>query len=72
MLLGCAPAQHQSTAWNMTWNCGNNGNCARAMGAWYGSGSFSNETDCLDWETLFLYDYQSNGNGVYVTSCTGN
>lgn len=72
-MMACAPSNqpHQSTEWNMTYNCNGNRNCASNMGAWSGSGSFSNESDCLAWETGFLnINY---GSPVQtVTACTGN
>jgi len=72
MLMGCAPSNqpHQSTAWSMTWNCDGNASCARSMGAWYGSGTFSSESDCLAWETGFLNSFGQPYDSC--TACTGN
>lgn len=66
LLSCCAPSPNPT--WNMTWNCDGNVNCASHMGAWNGSGSFANETDCLVWETSFLNDFGAPWDSV--TSCT--
>jgi hypothetical protein len=66
----CAPSQHVSTEWNMTWNCDGNSACARDMGAWSGSGSFDSEALCLEWETGFLNSFGAPYDSV--TACTGN
>jgi len=70
-MVACAPQKHESTAWNMSWHCGTQACCNHMVPySCGGNGSFSNETDCLAWETVFL-----NGTGYpynTVTSCTGN
>jgi hypothetical protein len=72
-LFACAPQQHQSTAWNMSYYCCNGNNCNAAcvnnFHAYSGSGSFSSESDCLAWETGFLNIYAPQAN---CTACTGN
>lgn len=67
-LTSCAADSQQQHFYDMSWSCGANSNCANHMGNWRGSGQFSNEQDCLVWETAFLNSY----NNVYVTPCTYN
>ena len=71
-LTSCAPAQHVSTAWTMSWQCYTN-YCASHVSpaSWGGNGTFSSESDCLVWETGFLNTAGANGGGS-VTACTGN
>lgn len=68
--VGCAPQQHQSTAWTMEYYCNGNTACINNFHAYSGSGSFSSESDCLAWETGFLNVYTHPQ--ASCTSCTGN
>jgi len=69
----CAPQQHQSTAWTMSWACYTNYCCTHVGNgnACSGNGSFSSESDCVVWETAFLNSAAANHAGS-VSSCTGN
>jgi hypothetical protein len=74
VVCACAPQQHVSTAWTMSYYCCSaynncNAACVNNFRAYSGSGSFASESDCLAWETGFLNLYQPQAN---VTSCTGN
>jgi hypothetical protein len=70
ILSACAPAQHQSTAWNMSYSCNGNIACINNFHATGGSGSFSSESDCLVWETGFLNSFGLPR--VSCSACTGN
>ena len=72
-LSACAPQQHQSTAWTMSWQCYNSYCCSHVGNgnACSGNGSFSSESDCVVWETAFLNSAAANHGGG-VSSCTGN
>jgi hypothetical protein len=55
-----------SPYYSMTWSCGSNSACAQRQGAYSGAGQFTNESDCLAWETAFINSYS----GSTVTACT--
>ena len=69
-MTACAPQPRQSTAWTMEYYCNGNVACINNFHAYSGSGSFSNETDCLAWQTGFLNLYTRPQ--ASCTACTGN
>lgn len=67
-LTSCAPATQEITGYKMTWSCNGNTRCINNMHAYYGSGDFTSETNCLVWETAFINNYYN----ATVTACTGH
>jgi len=59
---------HQPPYYTMTWNCETNAKCVTDMTKTNGTGSFTNETDCENWEFAFINLYK----GATVTACTYN
>lgn len=69
LLAGCAGTNQNPPTYNMSWRCGTQACCNHMVPySCGGSGSFTDESDCLAWETVFLngvgYPYNT------VTSCT--